>query len=68
MRRSFSANRTARHLQASVLIGLAIVLLAMLMQRDGSTEEIAAHSAGPGTFPIVTTATMSKADHRALGK
>ena len=54
MGRSISGNRTARYLQASVLIGLAVVLIAMLVQRGGSSEDIAAHFAGPGNFPLTT--------------
>lgn len=66
--RNVSTSRTAYYLQASVLIGLAIVLVAMVVQRGGSSEEIAAHFAGPGNFPIVTNPSTPKGDGVALGK
>lgn len=68
MRRSFSTNRNARYLQASVLVGLAFVLVAMVVQRGGSQADVAAHFAGPGNFPIVTSPSTPKGDGVALGK
>jgi hypothetical protein len=68
MRRSFSTSPSACFLQASVLIGLAVVLLAMLAHRGGSSEESAAHSAGLGNSPMVTSNITLKNDHRASGK
>ena len=68
MGRSFSGNRTAHYLQASVLTGSAVVLIAMVVQHRGSPEDLAAHISGPGNFPIVTSPTTPDRAAAALRK
>jgi hypothetical protein len=56
-----------RHLQAIGLLGaaficLAFVLIAALMPRGGTPEDIAAHFSGPGHFPIVPPQSLEKAN------
>lgn len=61
MDRQSSSNQLARFLLAVAFLCLAIALIAALMPRGGTPEDIAAHFAGPGSFPIVPLRTPDEA-------
>jgi hypothetical protein len=62
MEKASSSNRFARTLLGAAFICLAFVLIAALMPRGGTPEDIAAHFSGPGHFPIVPPQSLEKAN------
>jgi hypothetical protein len=48
-----SSNRFARFLLSAAFVFLAFLLIAGLVPRGGTPEDIAVHFDGPGGFPIV---------------
>ena len=46
---------SSRLLQSLVLIPVAVLLIALLVQRGGSATDMAQHFSGPGAWPLVPT-------------
>lgn len=54
MEGSSSSNRFARFLLSAAFVFFAFLLIAALVPRGGTSEDLAVHFAGPGGFPLVT--------------
>jgi hypothetical protein len=64
MERQSLSNQLARFLLATAFLCLAIALIAALMPRGGTADDVAVHFAGPGSFPIIPLHTPEQATTR----